>query len=318
LFLKNLENKQIRQLALMIFSALLLVLPAGSIGRNLPKIIILKNDFTAEELGRDILSSLPENSILIPGGDTVVFDSQYVHYGLGLRSDVLLLEWFFLGDKKYQARVLKKYQALNLELKDSNDDSLTAFIKKNMDKYPIYSNTEKSLEGLKHVPEGLSLRFYRPEATPSAQEVFDKNQAIAAGFQDYKNSSLNKYANLFLLNTKSVYSQAYLRLFLYFLDIGEYDKAEFFADKYTAFNGVSNVSGQLNFYLGEMYLGKNDCAKAEEYFQKAKQEFPDSPLPDAFLRKTYAECFNDPASAGEYLDSCLDLEKEAQPKLDEL
>jgi hypothetical protein len=302
---------KIQKLALILYQLIIIFLPIIIFLGNFYKILILKNDFTAEKLGRDILNSAPNESVLLVAADTPYFDTQYVHYALRERPDVLLINPI-LTNAIYRQKLTQAFPEADLTVSDP-EEQYRDFIKHNMFKRPMYLNYNLSIENSTQIPEGLLLRYYPTDSTPSAETIYQKNLNLIKNFQDLSKSSLTKYQNLFLTDVKDSYIQAYLRLMNYFLDLNEYDKAESFAQKYTDLVGQNDSISLLAW--GRIRLGQGQCQEAEKFFLKTKDKEPVSPLPDAFLRQVYLNCFKDENKAKQYLDSCFEKDTNQLPKL---
>jgi hypothetical protein len=303
--------KNFNKIAMVFFSLVVLLIPIIALRKNLYKIVILKNDFTAEKLGYDILRGVDKNSILVLTSDTPNFDSEYVHYALDKRQDVLLLKPI-LEDQSYINKISQKYPDLILS-NVSEEQPFSSFIEDNLSRRSFYLIQSLPIDGFTQVPEGLLLKYYSTDSTPSADLSYAKNKKLVDSFQDLTQSSIFKYENLFLTDVRNIYIIAYRKITQYFLNLGEYEKASFFAQKHSELVNKDDFLSYL--FWGQIYFGQGKCGEAEKQFLSAKEKFSSSPLPDAFLRKTYLECFNDEKQAQQYLDSCIEIEKEILPKL---
>ena len=67
----------------------------------------LRIDQTAEQLGRDVLESVPKDAILLLSQDTLLFTTQYVRYGMNVRPDTIVLHASRMSVKDYQDVVKK-------------------------------------------------------------------------------------------------------------------------------------------------------------------------------------------------------------------
>ena len=130
---------------------------------------VRKNDYTyAEDYGRNILASLPENAIYVPVADHQTFPLLYLQAVEGLRPDVTLL---------------RKYGYLDLPaipgLLESGEDSWGRFPKRRFDgeilnwvlnntDRPLFLHPQEATRGLdaRLMPSGLLLQALRPEETP--------------------------------------------------------------------------------------------------------------------------------------------------------
>lgn len=187
------------------------ILPIGVFLINYPKIIILKNDYTAENFASDIMDSLPQYSVLILSTDSPLFNTQYLYYTQKKRPDIKLIHLSKLYTPFYQDTLKKFYPDLKLDKSpDYNSEKImTTFILDNYDRFPIYSKQAFKIDGGKFIPEGLSFRVYKDKDIPQAEETLKLNKKLWQSYHDPLSGSLAKYQNLMLSDVVKYYAYAH-------------------------------------------------------------------------------------------------------------
>mgnify|MGYP001606166242 FL=1 len=187
------------------------ILPLGVFLINYPKISILKNDLTAENLASDILDTLPQNSILVLSTDTPLFDTQYLYYANKKRPDIKLIHLSKMYTPFYQDTLKKYYPDIKF-INTADLDSqkiMTRFILDNYDLFPLYFKQALKIDGGKFIPEGLLFRVYKDQDIPKAEDTLKLNQKLWQSFHNPLSGSLGKYQNLMLSDVIKYYAYAH-------------------------------------------------------------------------------------------------------------
>lgn len=283
---------------------------------NYPKLAILKNDFTAENLGRDILNTTGNKGILFLSRDTSLFDSQYVYYIEGNRADLKIfhLERFLMDE--YKPLITKYYPELNLT-KEDGKDTFQSFIDNNYAKFPIYSVIPYGCfkNECTWVNYGMLFRVYKPEDVPPPNEIIEKNKKIFQSYHDPLAGSLSKYQNLYPANILSFYEEAQRR----FGDM--LMKADLFTEALKYYKQAErlapdNAVNYSNEAFAYFYLKK--CEEAITAVKKAIALDKNEPQYYFFMAKTYQECFKDENKARENYDIFEQMTKKSQTPLEKL
>ncbi len=300
----------------VIFIFLIIFMPLIHFYKNYQRISTLQNDFTAEKYARDTLKSVKEKGIYLGQGDVSFFTVAYLHFSEGFKRNKITFISSQLDFKSYQNYLKKSFSYLEINPENKDKYYWSDFVKDNYDKVPIYTQPESKLDGFELIPVGLTYRYYKEEDIPSVEEVINKNEKLWQSFNNPLEGSLSSYKHLFL----TVYHQFYLRSGLdlaeYLVEKGKYQEAQKYLDKVK--NDYQYENAQLKLLYGRIYLEEKECQKAEQIFLSLKEEIPDNPFPDAYLRQVYINCYEDEQRAEEFLDSCLQKESESELKLDEL
>ncbi len=262
----------------------------------------LWGDRTADHLGEDMLTPLPQNAILLLSRDTPLFATQYVRYAKGVRPDVALLHANRLWSTDYPATVHLRFPQLVVPESEPGKRA-AAFIRANRDQYPIYTNTTFPIdEGWFWVQEGLVYRLTPQEKLPSLAVFLAQNDALWAGLRDPRKGILSRYPHLMLSDVLSVYADSRIAVGKTLLRGGNTtDAKRYFRDATHYRSDIEEQDGYT--YLGLAELFDHRCQEAIAAFAKAREV---SLVPDATLTFyegiTYRDCAKNEEKAQELLD----------------
>lgn len=230
----------------------------------------LRDDRTADELGRDIVVPLPQNAILLLSRDTPLFVSQYVRYALGVRSDVKLIHANRLWSADYPATIRLRFPDLAVPLGESGKFAI-AFVRANRDQYPIYTNTTFPLdEGWFWVQQGLVYRLTPKDELPTLEAFRKANDVLWGSFHNPRQGVLSRYNHLMLSDVLSTYADARISVGKTLLRGGKLDEARHYFREALAYK--SDIEEQDGYtYLGLAELFDNHCDEALAAFAKARE-----------------------------------------------
>lgn len=265
----------IKKVSYYLLIGVLVIYPAGFLMKNFPFIYALKNDQTAENLGRDVLNNAKDNSIIILSTDTLLFNTQYVYYSQPrLRKNKIIIH----GSKiyfNYYPKVIRQFYPQVRLIKQKKDlNPLEQFIKDNKNRFLIYANQKYPLRKLtdyQWVPQGL---LYRLEKKDQVSSV-NNQKAINVFWKNAYNKDLNpketKFKNFFTSDILRVYSIAHQNSGYYFLTIGNLNQAE----KHIKRAQHLQPNDPDVFYLWSVLLTKKGfCRKAEISIVNALKKQP--------------------------------------------
>lgn len=301
-----------------IFILVLLFYPIGNFWSNYKKLIILKHDATAENFSKNILDSVPINSILLLSTDTVLFDNQYYYYAYKYRPDIKLIHLFKLTQDYYWENLKKYFPDLSLKSEENQKNRMISFIQQNQDKFTIFAPADGDVidKDFIWLPHGLLMQyFFKNEATPSATALKEVNNNLWLSYDNPLSGSLKQYKNLFLADILRVFATAHKKNADYLYE------HQFYNDALAHFNEAivlnkKDIEGYIG--LGKSYLALGQCDKAEGSFNNALAINPKDVFTLAYLRKTYLDCFQDSQKAQDFENACLQQEESKQIKLKDL
>lgn len=271
-----------------------------------------RTDFSSlwlgDNLGRDVLNSLPKNSIILLSSDTLLFNTLYIQKAYGVRPDILMPSPERLGlvirgnsilseKKRIFSQKYKKWKE-----KDINVHALL----ESRDKIPIFSTTMQIVIGAEEkkvdwMPYGLFLKASSvSDEKLSEQEFLRKSQELWDSLLITPEAIDNQYEILGFthLEIPHVYSQGSLDTANYInRKYKDVDRAKEYYEK-----SLKYVPENISAYLGIVYfyIEKNVCWKAEEYLRKGK-EFVSENVQEVRVMEyiLYSECFRDQKKAAE-------------------
>ena len=277
---------------------LISIYPAGLFILNFPKISILKNDFTAENLGRDILNSVPSQSVLIISTDTPLFNTQYVYYAEKKWPGVKLIHLTKLYTPYYTDQLKKQYPDLSLPDENvSPKDKFYSLIDKNYGRFPIFNKLAFAADRGEWIINGLLFKYYDNKDLPDDKQILDLNNKLWSTYHDPLSASLSKYKNLLLSDTLRVYSLSHQEFGFW-----------------TARRGISDVAQEhlllaqeyypddLDSYiiLAQSYMTEKKCDKANQQINEIIKRDKDNANSYLLLTLNYSLCYKDEEKAAYY------------------
>lgn len=276
----------------------LLIYPLSLFLLSYPRISILKSDFTAENLGRDILNSVPKNSILFITTDTPLFDTQYVYYGLKYRQDIKLIHLGDLSSEDDVKRLRQIYpDVVFKDISKDSKDTFNTFIENNYLKYPIYSKLTLG-ESSNWIPYGLVFRFVKKDRDkPSDESILADNQKLWSKYQVPTHGSLSKYQNLMLSDVITNYAIAHEEIGFW----AAKRKYSEVAEKHLL-TAEKLFPADLDSYiiLAQLYIVDKRCQDAEDQISEVEKRNKDDVRIYYLQSINYAVCFKDKEKAAFY------------------
>lgn len=295
------RSKRYPHIIAALVSIVFLVYPIGMALRNAPYIYSLKNDRTAEGLGRDILTSAPYGSLILLINDSAIFDSQYVYYTEGFRNktDLVPIHLYKLFQNYYQTSLKRNYPRLVLPKTKVNDDQnfIDQFVRLNANSTPVFTNFYVPTIKNKLVPQGLLLRYY-PDAMPDVLVVIRDNERLWSRYQILNPNDI-KFRNLFLVDVLRIYSTAHQNYAFYLLLYNRVDKA---LEEIRLAHTLTPSDRDILVLFGQAYERKSDCTESEKYYLDYKTKEPDNGLIYDYLINLASTCFKDEQKMKSYLN----------------
>lgn len=239
----------------------------------------LRDDRTVDNLGEDIVKSLPQASILLLSRDTPLFVGQYVRYGLGFRSDVKLLHANRFWSMDYPATIRLRFPELVVPESEPGKFALD-FVKANRERHSIYSNTTFPVDdGWFWVQQGLLYRLVPQDELPSLSVFVRQNDAAWDTFGDPRGGVLSRYHHLMLSDVLSVYADSRIAVGKTILRGGNTtDAKRYFREAIFYKSDIEEQDGYTYLGLAELFDGH--CDEAITAFAKARAA---SLVPDVSL-----------------------------------
>lgn len=297
------------------FELVFFIFPISFFIANYPKISILKNDRTAENLAEDILKTVPDQGILILSSDTPLFNTQYLYYTEQKRNDIKLIHLSKLYHK-YYLKTLKTYYP-DLVLPDSESgDFIADFFTENSKRFVIMSNSSAPGSGGFWLPLGLLQKHYLAEEDiPSEEEIIIENEKLWQLYQDPLKGSLLLYKNLMLADVLKVYADSLKNYAQGLFRVERYKEALPVLEKARVYQPND---GSILLLYGEAAYKNGLCPQAEEATFLAVEN--DQSLVEGYkqLASIYRECFKDEDKANFYEDVYQEKKEDWETKLESL
>lgn len=281
----------------IILLAAFLIIPLSLFKYNYPKTDL--SGFSAgDNLGYNFLSSLPKNSVLMLSGDTVLFNTWYVHYGLGFRPDVEVVNLTGLSGSSFFAE--KQMQFLKDNPKEKVDINLnTKVIMEIAKTRPVFSIMNVQLttgKRLTWVPYGLSSRLLLNNSLPT-KNLYEKQVLSLWNSYNIPDSSKNNLTlgSLTASDIPLFYSSRLIATGNYILENYKDKKnALYYFNKALETDNNNQAAYQV---LGNFYVQEKKCTTAETDLKKAIDVSPFDPLSYFVLYYDYVDCLKNPSKA---------------------
>lgn len=313
---KIFSKKTFSHLVLGVF----IVIPIFLFNYNFPK-TNLHNVWIGDYLAYDFLSPLPKNTVLLLSGDTVLFNSWYLHYVLNVRPDAQVVNLNGLAGDAYLEKerrgFVKKYPKL-----EKDQDLVIKVIEEIAKNRPVFSYNgvqPKKGKKLSWIPYGLSFKLTsdtvlsKESYLKETSEIWQKLHVPKK--EDRKNLALG---SLSISEIPSIYANASLATGNFFLSTyRDEDLAFTFYEKAL---GIDPNYAKTYEVLGAYYLSKKECSSSEKNLKRAIGLSPFDKLSYYFLYTVYKSCFKNNTMASEVVSnyrkvSETDLLKEMEEML---
>jgi len=253
----------------------IIFLPLAPLAANYP-VNNQRNNYIVEIYGRNLLDSLPQNSIFFTFGDAVTGPLWYLR-GLGTRPDVLIVDLALITHEWYIEQLNERHkEIILLKFKDlPPQDRFKSIVEHNYGKHPIYSssNSDNSIkEKYQYVPYGLINEILAVNAKPDLDEYKAENKKLWDMYNYTGLLNEKIYKGHMVREIVEQYAKAHNNLAVYYSGLDDKDaaKQEFHeALKY----GPNNFSALYN--LSGYYKKEGNAIKAAEYMALAEKANPD-------------------------------------------
>lgn len=262
--------------------------------KNYRRLVNLKSYPVAEKLGRDVLNSTDENSIILLYADTLLFNTQYVYYSnknafpgrIPLQTNKITSEY-------YQRAI--KFNYPRIVFRSKKDYNFGDFIKDNIKNYNIYSTDKYSFPSsfpYKWVVRGLLFKLV-PQDYDNASEEETNIQSFWTSSEnknlaDYYLSNHSHWFNFFSNDILRIYSTAHQNTAYYYLNTNKPELA--FPHIEQAL--ILNPEDLDSLFLQSVYYMKlNNCVLAEKSIIQALAKNKDRLY--IFQLDQLAQCYKD-------------------------
>ncbi len=270
---------------------LFVLLPLVLLLTNFSKIYSLKYDRTAENLGQDILRSLPPRSILIVSDDVVTMNTEYVYLASGGKAkneDKILLHWGFMDRPFYNSVYAHVYPELGISLPSKSGSIFKDLVLQNYPSRSIYSTIPLDL-GSKYwwLPYGLVYKLVSDKI--DHLDFLKENDALFANYQNPATGALAIYPHLLLSEVKNRYADAY-REVASILGVAQLNDA---TERYLNRSLELNSDDLLSKHeLSRLYLREGKCDQVTALLEPLSDTGQATVETYSLLTEVYKSCFH--------------------------
>lgn len=285
-----------------LFIGIFILIPISLFYYNFPK-TDLSNITAGDDFAYDYMSFLPNNSLLLIGGDTPLLNTWYIHYALNYRKDVKLMNLNTLKEEDYYNQQKQEYLKNNPKDLSSPNLKLRVF-EYIAQKRPVYASEPikpvGKFEKISWVPYGLVSRlFLEKEALPKESRYFSQTAYIWDNLKYFKNlKKQEKYLSLRSAGISDISSQYANSLLLtgnYVLS--QYNNKNSALAFFTSAQKTSPGYYRNYLILGIYYFSEKECYQARDNFKKGIETYPFDKDLYFFLYSSYNNCLSDKKSA---------------------
>lgn len=315
---KYLSNIKLKKTVIFSYFLFLILYLCIIIYSNAKYIVQIPNLNYFEVYAKDVLNTVPKNSILSMKSDTGYFTTSYMYYIEKYRSDIILIFVNMLDRKYYRERVKTKYPKVIIPIDKENDTfDLNEFLSKNNKNYNIFFEQLYG-KGI-WMPYGLLWKYYDDKKTLNkhTSDLIKINEDLWTKIYkfpiDMSNDTkflhvlslkskyvqmLDLYANLLVTNNQNTKALQYLHLIS--------DKVD---PSYTA---------SLKSLL-DIYVKNTQCKNANKYADMLKKYTKYSNINEiGSILKYHYYCDKNSKDVEKYLEIYNRIRKKEQVPLDKL
>jgi hypothetical protein len=290
--------------------------PLSQLGMTLWRFYGLPADRTADTLGRDVLSPLPKDSILLLGRDMTLFSTQYVRYALGYRPDVIAIHASRLPSPDYQITLHAIFPDITFP---ASGDATVNLVTSQHPKKRIFSNAPLNVgTGWYWVPFGLVFELVDEKTLPSPGTMYEENLVIWETLHDPTAGILSRYNHLMLSDARDVYAGGHIELGKMLVRAGMFEEAY---DQFVAAERLAGDGEIVNAYTyeGLTLLLQKKCTEALTAFSMARRSgvVPNKDIL-GYEAITYRDCLGDEVQAQKLFDAYSKQNEQTQTPLETL
>ena len=286
-----------------IFLLIFLIVPAQMFFYNFEKNNLSKTNI-GNNLGYDILSTLPPKAVILLHGDSNTFNSWYVHYVLGVRPDVILLNNKGAGNDYFQEKLYKDFLKKNPGSKLTREDILRIELPRILKDHPVFStfHIDRYDPNLVLIPRGIFYEIVEKKNIPEKDEYLVSIQKNILKFHIPRRETLPlSEQNLITPDITKTYSNGFVNVGTFLSDYYHDSKLakKFFQSAIYIDNNNSAAYTKLGVI--QLILDK-DCNSSIKNVKKGIELYPIYEPFYIALERVYLKC-NTPKKVVNELDT---------------
>jgi len=297
-------------------SNVFILLPILLFATSAPKLLPLRHDQTAENVGHDVLETVSSESLLLMTEDTRLFNTEYIYFTSKNASNIKLIHFGLLRFPFYQQYVKKRFPVLDMPDNGDSPEYSKVFIENNAENYTIFADASYAItEEYRWVPVGLIYRLYSIDDILDTDWYLEENERLFSIYQDPLSGALGKYKHVMLADVLRIYGNARREVGKILFKLGKYDEARKYFEKAVVLQDEV-PENHLQLIMSQIML--KSCDKAKVLFNRVEERF--SMFPDVYPvgALLYKECFNDEEKFDFYNELYEEKVRQGQLKLEEL
>lgn len=291
---KNFYKKRI---SVVLLQVIFCIIPLLLVIYNYPK-TNLSTVFIGDNLGSDILSPLPPHAVVFIAGDTVLFNTWYMHYALRMRTDVEIINLNGAIQNDYFNQIRLQVKKSHTHMK--TEDLIIAILKEIAKNRPVFSIQQLEPTNGKKVtwiPYGMVFALQNDTNIPLESDFIKQNNHIWATLHtpDLKKKT-KALGSLTISEIPSIYANQILVIGNFFLtQYADAKEAKYWYDKALA---VDPDYAKTHEVLGVYHLTiTKECTLASQDFSKTLELDPSEKMSYFLLYTTERDCLKDTRSA---------------------
>ncbi len=279
-----------RKIYISVFQLVFFLIPLALLLYNFPK-TDLSSVMVGDTYAEDLLNSLPQNSLLVFSGDTLVFNTWYVHYVRHVRPDITLYN--FGGEVQNASSRLTPIQRVENKL-----NTLVATLIENAKERPVFSSVllepTNDRKKITWIPYGLVYKLSSSsDGLPGKDAYVPDQKRLWSMFHlpTQEEMKKNVFHNLTIAAFPTAFSDAALTTgtFIY----TKYADSEDAMSYYQKALALDPGNAKAYETLGAYYVGvSGKCSEVVGNLSKSLYLNPFEKLPYFLLYATYKDCYH--------------------------
>lgn len=292
LFIHNLIKKLLpRKFNPAVFLLVFLIVPMQMFFYNFGKNDLSKTQI-GNNLGYDLLATLPPNAIILFHGDSNTFNSWYVHYVLDFRPDVTIINNKGAGNDYFQQELYEDFLKRNPTSKLTREDVLREELSNIIKKRPFFTTfiLEHSDPNLTLIPRGIYYEVIDKKNIPEKKEYLASVQKNILKLHVPRRETLRlSEQNLITPDITKSYSNGFSSVGTFLSDYYHDSRAAKSFFQKAIYTDNRNPSAYVKLGVTQLILDK-DCESSIKNIRRGIEIYPIHEPFYIALKRVYVKC----------------------------
>lgn len=281
-----------RKESLIAIQGVFFIIPILLFFYNFPKTNLSKV-YIGDNLGKDMLAFLPKNAVLGISSDTKLFNTWYMHYVVGMRKDVTIINLGNMTSSSYFAALTSKYKKEHPEITDRKKiarETMLAITQKRL----IFSSDPLMLsEQYIWIPYGITYQLVKAGKKPTKKEYITLSNTIWNSLHIPQRSEKEvALGSLTISDIPTIYANALIEAGNFILS--EYQDSKTAERYFDMAKTTDGTNPRVYTAWGKYYyIEKKDCKNAEKAFEKSISLSPLDKVNYFMLYSVALTCYQD-------------------------